>query len=84
HEAPPTTGILSLYNRGDRRRWYWQCPHCHEYFQPIYDAVKGYRDKSDPVEASESAYVECQHCLGRIEPHQKRELNNKGVWLIEG
>lgn len=22
HEAPPTTGILSLYNRGDRRRWY--------------------------------------------------------------
>ncbi|MDF7390330.1 phage terminase large subunit family protein [Proteus mirabilis] len=84
HEAPPTTGILSLYNRGDRRRWYWQCPHCHEYFQPIYDAVKGYRDKPDPVEASESAYVECQHCLGRIEPHQKRELNNKGVWLIEG
>ncbi|MCZ4216733.1 phage terminase large subunit family protein, partial [Escherichia coli] len=25
HEAPPTTGILSLYNRGDRRRWYWPC-----------------------------------------------------------
>ena len=21
HEAPPTTGILSLYNRGDRRLW---------------------------------------------------------------
>jgi phage terminase large subunit GpA-like protein len=21
HEAPPTTGILSLYNRGDRRRF---------------------------------------------------------------
>ncbi|MDT9445829.1 phage terminase large subunit family protein [Escherichia coli] len=34
HEAPPTTGILSLYNRGDRRRWYWSCPHCGEYFQP--------------------------------------------------
>ncbi|HAN6675525.1 TPA: phage terminase large subunit family protein, partial [Escherichia coli] len=34
HEAPPTTGILSLYNRGDRRRWYWPCPHCGEYFQP--------------------------------------------------
>ncbi|MEM8348802.1 phage terminase large subunit family protein, partial [Morganella morganii] len=35
HEAPPTTGILSLYNRGDRQRWYWPCPHCGEYFQPV-------------------------------------------------
>ena len=25
HEAPPTRGILSLYNGGDRRRWYWRC-----------------------------------------------------------
>ncbi|HAT2830949.1 TPA: phage terminase large subunit family protein, partial [Klebsiella oxytoca] len=24
HEAPPTTGIMSLYNRGDRRRLYWK------------------------------------------------------------
>ncbi len=36
HEAPPTTGILSLYNRGDRRRWYWPCPHCGDWFQPIF------------------------------------------------
>lgn len=42
HEAPPTTGILSLYNRGDRRRWYWPCPHCGEYFQPAMDAMTGY------------------------------------------
>nr|WP_285222385.1 phage terminase large subunit family protein [Escherichia coli] len=21
-----------MYNRGDRRRWYWPCPHCGEYF----------------------------------------------------
>lgn len=44
HEAPPTTGILSLYNRGDRRRWYWPCPHCGEYFQPAMDAMTGYLD----------------------------------------
>lgn len=25
HEAPPAKGILALYNRGDRRRWYWPC-----------------------------------------------------------
>ena len=28
HEAPPCKGILALYNRGDRRRWYWPCPAC--------------------------------------------------------
>ncbi|EKI05075.1 phage terminase large subunit family protein, partial [Escherichia coli 5412] len=48
HEAPPTTGILSLYNRGDRRRWYWPCPHCGEYFQPCGDVVAGFRDIADP------------------------------------
>lgn len=42
HEAPPTTGILSLYNRGDRRRWYWPCPHCGEYFQPAMEAMTGF------------------------------------------
>ncbi len=34
HEAPPTEGILALYNRGDRRRWYWPCPRCGEHFTP--------------------------------------------------
>lgn len=84
HEAPPCTGGLSLYNRGDRRRWYWQCPHCGEYFQPIGDAVAGYRDTDDPVIASESAYIECPHCTGRIENSQKRELNSRGVWIRDG
>jgi phage terminase large subunit GpA-like protein len=33
HEAPPCEGILKLYNRGDRRRLYWPCPHCYQYFE---------------------------------------------------
>ncbi|HHO0232034.1 TPA: phage terminase large subunit family protein, partial [Shigella flexneri] len=81
HEAPPTTGILSLYNRGDRRRWYWPCPHCGEYFQPCGDVVAGFRDIADPVLASEAAYIQCPSCSGRILPEQKRELNGRGVWL---
>ncbi|HGP1089299.1 TPA: phage terminase large subunit family protein, partial [Klebsiella pneumoniae] len=59
HEAPPTTGILSLFNRGDRRRLYWPCPHCGEYFQPEVANMTGYRDSLDPVVASESAYLQC-------------------------
>ncbi|MWM72741.1 phage terminase large subunit family protein [Escherichia coli] len=84
HEAPPTTGILSLYNRGDRRRWYWPCPHCGEYFQPCGDVVAGFRDIADPVLASEAAYIQCPSCSGRIMPEQKRELNGRGVWLQDG
>ncbi|EJY0889533.1 phage terminase large subunit family protein [Escherichia coli] len=84
HEAPPTTGILSLYNRGDRRRWYWPCPHCGEYFQPCGDVVAGFRNIADPVLASEAAYIQCPSCSGRIMPDQKRELNGRGVWLRDG
>ncbi|HBA5252731.1 TPA: phage terminase large subunit family protein [Escherichia coli] len=84
HEAPPTTGILLLYNRGDRRRWYWPCPHCGEYFQPCGDVVAGFRDIADPVLASEAAYIQCPSCSGRILPEQKRELNGRGVWLRDG
>ncbi|EIR6563538.1 phage terminase large subunit family protein, partial [Escherichia coli] len=84
HEAPPTTGILSLYNRGDRRRWYWPCPDCGDYFQPSMEAMTGYRDNPDPVKASEAAHILCPHCGSPITADMKRELNGRGVWLREG
>lgn len=84
HEAPPTTGILSLYNRGDRRRFYWQCPNCSEYFEPSMANMVGFRDESDFVKASENARLQCPHCQALIAPELKRELNIKGVWLKEG
>ena len=84
HEAPPTTGILSLYNRGDRRRWYWPCPDCGEYFQPEMNAMTGFRDIADPVKAGESARLQCPHCMALVAPDMKRELNGRGVWLREG
>ena len=84
HEAPPTTGILSLYNRGDRRRYYWPCPHCGDYFQPSMANMAGYRDEPDYVKASEEAYLCCPYCSGKILPAQKSELNIKGRWLKEG
>ncbi|HHE3719674.1 hypothetical protein CBE90_10695 [Pasteurella multocida] len=84
HEAPPTTGILSLYNRGDRRRFYWPCPSCKEYFEPSMANMVGYREDPDYVKASENARLQCPHCQTLIEPSLKRELNIKGVWLKEG
>ena len=84
HEAPPTTGILSLYNRGDRRRFYWQCPTCSEWFEPSMANMVGYRDDTDYVKASEKARLQCPHCQTLIEPDRKRALNIGGKWLKEG
>ncbi|HHR6217572.1 TPA: phage terminase large subunit family protein, partial [Providencia alcalifaciens] len=84
HEAPPTTGILSLYNRGDRRRWYWPCPHCSEYFLPIRENMVGFSEGDDPTTGSKAARLQCPQCMNLIEPEQKRTLNNRGVWLREG
>lgn len=84
HEAPPTTGILSLYNRGDRRRFYWQCTSCSEWFEPSMANMVGYRDDTDYVKASEKARLQCPHCQTLIEPDKKRVLNIGGKWLKEG
>ena len=84
HEAPPTTGILSLYNRGDRRRFYWQCPSCSEWFEPSMANMVGYRDDTDYVKASENARLQCPHCQSLVDPDKKRVLNIGGKWLKEG
>ena len=42
HEAPPTEqiGIMSLYNRGDKRQWYWVCDVCEMAFSPCFTLFK--------------------------------------------
>ncbi len=46
--------------------------------------MTGYRDSLDPVVASESAYLQCPACKGRITADMKRELNIRHVWLRDG
>lgn len=65
HEAPPTLGILSLYNGGDRRRWYWRCPHCRSPFEPDFKLLQ-IPDSNDHVEAAEATVMACPHCGGVI------------------
>jgi phage terminase large subunit GpA-like protein len=81
HEAPPCTGILSIYNRGTRGRYYWQCPHCHEPFQPIMDALR-WEQKGTPGESAKTVAMVCPegHVIG---PDWKAQLNQSGFWLHE-
>lgn len=83
HEAPPAPGIFSLYNRGDRRRWYWTCPHCGDAFEPAFHLLH-YPDCADDIEAGEAAMLMCPRCHALIEPGMKYELNLAGRWLGEG
>lgn len=86
HEAPPTQGILAIYNQGDRRRWYWQCVSCHNHFEPSFDLIR-YPESEDLMEAAEMATLECPHCS--IHYHHdpmddlpgKHLLNERGLWV---
>ena len=83
HEAPPTQGILALYNRGDRRRWHWKCPHCGDWLEPSFDLLK-WPETADVLEAAEAAAMMCPHCACLIESQHKYELNKRGIWLKDG
>lgn len=83
HEAPPCEGILALYNRGDRRRWYWPCPHCGEYFEGSFANLK-YENKPDPQEAANTVYMVCPKSGCYITPENRYEMNLRGRWLKEG
>lgn len=91
HQAPPTTGILALYNRGDRRRWYWRCinPQCNQPFEPDFSLIS-YPETADKMEAAEMATLQCPHC--GIDYHHdpmdgmpgKHEMNVNGRWVKDG
>lgn len=86
HEAPPTQGVLALYNRGDRRRWYWFCSGCARPFEPSFNLMR-WPESQDLMESAEQAYLECPHC-GKEHYHDrapgrwsKHDMNNEGRWL---
>lgn len=83
HEAPPTTGILGVYNHGDRRRWYWRCPDCEEAFEPTFTLFT-YPEYGDNLERAEQVGLMCPNCGVVHGPERKGELNRNGRWLKEG
>jgi len=98
HEAPPATGILGIYNRSDRRRWYWQCPDCSEYFEAkpglaLFATMPDEIELMDVVRsanlsqlAHEHAKVCCPHCGSQIEARHKHTLNDirTARWVADG
>lgn len=95
HEGPPCTGVMGIYNRSDRRRWYWPCPHCDEFFEakPGLDLFRLPDEKelleivreADLVEvAHQYGKVICPHCHCLIDTKHKHPMNRAAHWLTEG
>ena len=93
HQAPPYPGILSLYNEGDRRWWYWQCVCCRQWFPAHPDHLR-YDDDGTPKQRAASARVVCPNdeCQAvyrhdgdpETEMPGKHELNLNGRWVPDG
>jgi phage terminase large subunit GpA-like protein len=95
HEAPPVGGILNLYNRSDRKRWYWKCPDCSSHFEaapglglfnlpPEKHLLDEVRMANIPALAGKYNYVCCPACASVIKPERKRMLNDPAhgaMWI---
>jgi len=83
HSAPPTSGILDVYEGGTRARWYWRCPDCTELFEPRLDRLDWPEDAASPAEAGRRTVMVCPCCGSVIPPGMKMALNAGGVWMHE-
>lgn len=83
HEAPPCKGILGLYNRGDKRRWYWPCPSCGNYFEGRWSMIE-WETKSTPIESADTVRMNAPCCGYKIAPDETRDMQEFGQWLKDG
>ena len=95
HQAPPVTGILGLYNEGDRRWWHWQCPRCREWFHAapgvelfglpdVPEIVEQLRSYSVAQLVARHSGITCPHCSAALDQTHKRQMNIGGRWIVEG
>lgn len=85
HEAPPCDGILALYNRGDRRRWKWPCPHCGEYFEGKFEHLQWDADlEGNNFEKGLTVWMQCPVGGCRITLDDRAEMQFWGRWVKDG
>ncbi len=95
HEAPPVGGILGIYNRSDRRRWYWKCIDCREWFEAApglglfnlpreSELIEIVREINIPQFAKEHARIVCPCCGSIIDFKHRQMLNANGRWVQDG
>lgn len=98
HQAPPTLGILSIYNTGTMARWYWPCLDCGHLIQavpgPQQFGLPEFRELMDTIKQTKEgdygslidqyARIVCPACSAVHLPKHRREMNSAGMWLHHG
>jgi phage terminase large subunit GpA-like protein len=87
HDASPARGILSLYRLGDRRRLYWPCPHCADYFMSpagvegfVYEVQEDLLGHVAP-ETLGAVAIACPHCGSLIAEDQRPAMLAACRWV---
>ena len=85
HEAPPSSGILGLYNTGDRQKPYAPCPHCGEYFSPYADINAVHIPDTGTVEErAAGTSLTCTTNGCSIDQTREAQFKRAPVWLKDG
>ncbi len=84
HEAPPCKGILSLYNRGDRRLYYVPCPDCGNHFSPKFEHLVWDTKIANNSDAADTVEMQCPSCAFKIAPKLRQGMLLAGLWIREG
>lgn len=86
HESPPTIGIGGLFNTGDRRLVYSQCPHCRDWISlsSSPDVISVPQGITDPWEIGKRASLICPAAGCLISQDDEREFKRNGRWVKEG
>lgn len=85
------SGIMPLWDSGDRCLWHWPCAECGDYFTPGFDADRKptlaqlyVPDGATPEIARREARLVCPHCGVPLEDRHKAGMRQRGLWLPVG
>lgn len=85
HFAPTSTGIAALYNDGDRRRYYFKCTECKEWFIARWEVIKWDNNSKLSIrQKAKTAYIECPHCKARFDDKARKSFIANGKWIKDG
>lgn len=89
HEAPPVDeGVAKLYNRGDKRRWYWKCPQCREAFEPSFDLFAYDMNAGSNSKIGQTVEMICPHCGFPMKEETRTQIHaaypDECRWLKDG
>jgi phage terminase large subunit GpA-like protein len=82
HGTYPTTtaSVANSYEEGDKRRWYWTCPHCEDDFEATFHTCVKWDDSKPTIRSkAATAHIVCPNCGSVLA--DRKSLNDHGKWV---